>query len=71
MLNKGFLGGLLPPTFGCIWQDWQELELKRGPRPLPVLSELLLAPLTTSTAPNRVNPSWKNANASAPNPAIG
>jgi hypothetical protein len=29
----GLVAGLLPPDAGWLWQEKQELELKRGPKP--------------------------------------
>src|SRR5579863_2889907 len=62
---KGFDGGLVPPTDGCAWQDWQLLELNRGPSPL------FCPPVTDSTVTNRLSPSWKNAVSSGVRPGKG
>jgi hypothetical protein len=44
----GLTAGLVPPGAGCEWQETQELELKRGPKPLFG---------TSSTSLNRSSPS--------------
>ncbi len=59
---EGLAAGLVPPTLGCAWHDWQLLELKRAPSPL------FWPPVTDSISTNLVSPSWKNAVSSALRP---
>jgi hypothetical protein len=53
--NWGLTAAPVPPIAGCAWQELQEFELKRGPRPT------LADPETVSTSWNRVSPSVKKA----------